>query len=149
MTADAVIRPARESDLGLVYGAWRESFYDSNDAGPLPADLYRAAYRETITRILALPDTIVQVAQSPRDESLLYGFIAYEYAAPFSTLFYIYVKQPYRQNGIATALMTAAGLGAMTRFTHWFRTPAWRDHMQRWRLARFDPLPARRLKEKP
>ncbi len=141
-TTDAVIGPAQEDDLGLVYGTWLDSFYDAHGAGPLPRDVYRSAYTETIGRILEQPDTLVLVARSPRDAGTLYGFACVQ----GRTLHYVCVKAPYRKMGIADALLTAAGLSRLTRFTYTFKTSVARALEQKWKGARFDPMPMRRLK---
>lgn len=141
MTDPIDITPAGESDLGLIYGNWLDSFYDAHAAGPLPGDVYRASYRETIDRILARAGVRALIARSPRDADALYGFVV---AAP-GILYYLYVKQPYRRRGIADALMREVGFGRAARFTYLFKTELATALGKRWQGARWDPIAARRL----
>jgi GNAT superfamily N-acetyltransferase len=147
MTTDTFyIRRAREGDMGLVLRAWLDSFFDAHAAGPLPADVYRAAYRETIGRIVEQTATEAHVAVSPRDpDATLYGFVV---AEPATRLWMLYVKQPYRGRGIARALMDTVGLERFTRFAYVFKTASAGAVSRHWPNARFDPMPARRLRRR-
>lgn len=145
MTDTFYIRRAREEDLGLVYDYWLETFFDAHAAGPLPADIYRSAYRETIGRILEQEGVQAHVAVSPRDpDHTLYGFIV----AGHSTLWMLAMKGPYRRRGIARALMETVGFEKFTKFTYVFKTSSAGAVAKHWPCARFDPLPARRLRRR-
>ncbi len=144
MSDDLIIAPAREKDLGLVYDAWLDAFYDAHASGPMPSDVYRAAYRETIRRILTMTPALV--ARSPRDENLLYGFVCATAAPP--VLYFLYVKQPYRRRGFARALMQHVGLTPAKRFVFTFKTALATELVEHWPHARFDPLMLRRLRRR-
>ena len=78
------------------------------------------------------------------DESeVLRGFIAYE---P-NYVFYIYVPQPFRCNGIARALFAAAGIDPASRFGYACRTLGSWQCRAKFPSAIYDPFKARFPKE--
>ena len=139
------IRPAVPGDLPMITNGWRDSFYAAHAAGPYPKDVYREAMRETVARLLMKPDTQVLTAHSAAGPEPLYGFIAWR----TGLLYHLYVKQPYRKRGYASALMDAAGFPRTARFGFVFKTPASQELVKRWFGARWEPLALRGLTREP
>jgi GNAT superfamily N-acetyltransferase len=128
------IRPGRPADARFVLDSWARSFRRSPFAGCVPEDLYPSVVRATATRLLATGT--LEVACNPDEPDQILGWALREPGR----LHYVYVKDPWRRDGIARDLLARAPLQS---FTH--RTPAG-DRL----LARvapwltWDPVPARR-----
>lgn len=122
-----IIRPRRpgEGDAGdddLVYGAWLKSFRAAEHAGPYPPDLYFAAARETITRLLARPGVNCAVLEDlSADPISLHGFIVHEPAwrrwrrstqqlESWHVVHYIYVLELARGQGAARHMLASVGV---------------------------------------
>lgn len=145
-------RARGQRDRAFVIDSWLESWFTRHAAGCLPKDIHEPAYTRMIEeRILARPDTRVLVAVNPYadDPSVeIAGFIAIgtlrhrhgttQCGAP--VLFYLFVKQAYREGGCVGELLDAAGLAARSTFCCPFKFPGWESVAARHPSAKWDPL---------
>lgn len=111
------IRPSTKEDVSFVMDSWLRSFRKSPYSGVVPRNLYVQVYSECIRQLLARGARLM-VACNPEAPEQILGFICYE--SP-GVLHYVYVKELYRDSGIAKSLVAYAGLDRKTmRYT--FRT---------------------------
>lgn len=106
------IRQQNEDDTNFIYHSWLRSY--RNRADVIPYHWYYKIYQGVLDRILKRPAARVAVACHPEYSDQIFGFIAYEHTGPIPTVHYIYVKDPYRSNGIAQALLSFALSGNET-----------------------------------
>jgi len=130
-------------DLDFVLKSWRDSYRMSHMAGPIPMSMYRDVYDAVLRQLLQRPDVEVHIAhargQQPPDD--IFGWICVEYDAwtrskvvehgqwvdkdvPLEqpVVHYVYVKQAFRDQGVARALLAAAGVDPERHWTHTFST---------------------------
>lgn len=173
-----IIRPEDPSERRYVDSTWIRSFMSSHDAGPMVKDRAWEGYNETIARLRALPTWRCAVAARASVPDHLIGFIAWEpggnhkhpgvtrhatnprwtertlVTCQHPALFYVYVEQPQRGDGVARALLEHAGIDPRRQFCFQFRTLDMRERVtgtadglgpRPWRGGRFDPRPYRYL----
>lgn len=158
---DLIIRaedPADPEDRRFVDSTWVTNFRQSHDAGPLPRDTSWRAYCEAIERLRARPTARIAVATRPLVPDHRIAFIAWEdgghHRHPVTVrsrarsnrtevvlaicqapaLWYVYVEQPQRGDGVAAALLAHAGINPKLRFCFQYRTIDMRDRVQGERL---------------
>jgi GNAT superfamily N-acetyltransferase len=95
-----VVRPYKSiSDESFLYATWIKSYHVPR----CPAPFYLRGQREVINNILKDPNTNVLVAADQETQELIYGYIV----TNANNVHYVYVKGPYRGNGIATSLLSS------------------------------------------
>lgn len=144
MTALAY-RLAEEPDMGLVVNSWVAAYRTSDDLDPLPMAVRNGVIREMVDHYQALESVEVWVAHHPGAAGTgadLYGWLALDRVgdAP-PVLLFAYVKQPYRQMGIASGLLRAAGLSRDSDLRYRHKTGA--ITLARKKLPRLRPDRAR------
>jgi GNAT superfamily N-acetyltransferase len=132
-------------DLDFVLKSWRESYRMSHMAGPIPMTMYRDVYDAVLRQLLQRPDVEVRIAhargQRPPDD--IFGWIAVERDAwtrerlfnhelgewgdvdvqlKQPVVHYLYVKHAFRDQGVARALLAAAGVDPERPWVHTFST---------------------------
>lgn len=173
-----IIRPEAPPERRFVDSRWIKNFSASHDAGPLSKDLAWRDYNEHIARLRALPSWRCAVAERAAVPGTLLGFIAWSPAGshehpaivrhpsnpawtttekrtcPSPSLFYIYVDQPFRDGGVARAMLEHAGIDPRRRFCFQFRTLDMRARIdggkggtgpRPWSGGKFDPRTYRDL----
>lgn len=105
----------RAIDEDFVYSTYLKSYAQSISCRAIPLDLYNAGARRRLDRLLN-SDTNILIAHPPETPEMIYGWLALR---DEQVVHYIYVKRPYRQQGIAKALL-APQLGGLepTLYTH-------------------------------
>jgi GNAT superfamily N-acetyltransferase len=97
------VRPATDRDLPFIYDAWKRS-YRAAIAHTLRgrrAQAFLNLIQRRIDTMMTLPDAAVVVAVHADDENALIGFAA----GSLDVLHYVYVKAPYRRQGVAMELI--------------------------------------------
>jgi hypothetical protein len=116
-SSGARIRPIEPEDVAFVICSWLEGYWDD---GPfelvMPKSQWWRRWHVVIENILADERCKTLIACNPENEEQLYGFVS---ARPPDILHWVYVKQPYRGNGIAKELELDAGLRLPFRLSHW------------------------------
>jgi GNAT superfamily N-acetyltransferase len=98
-----IIRIAEIGDEGFIFHSWLKSYRGSAAAQNITNPRYFAGQHALITRLLGRSKILV--AANPEDPSQICGWIVYEPKAPIPVLHYVYVKHPFRRNGIARELI--------------------------------------------
>lgn len=174
------IRRALPADLKFVRDSWRDSHRMSHTAGPIPMNRYREVYDDAIGQLLTRPDVVALVAheQGEAPPYDLLGFICVEHNVqapvrvreqqrvgdrfvgyrwvdrfeplPQPLVHYVYVKQDFREHGLARALFKAAGVDPARPWVHTYSTAIVSKirHAQNW-AGVFDPRLARFPKNEP
>ena len=113
----ATVREMIEGDKNFVYHSWIGSYREN---APVPGTVPRATVckriRERIDTLLKRGAEL-KIACDPDDTNIILGWICAEPPA----LHYIYVKEAYRQQGIALTLLNSVGLASarVIPCTHW------------------------------
>lgn len=133
------IRPRRNTDDPLIYGTWLQGYYEK---GLWPKGMewlaFRAAHRLVVDRLLARGTTLVACA--PDFEDQIFGYVCFE----AGVLHWIFVKGPFKRNGIGNSLMAAAGFtrtGPFT-FSHLSNSDLAHGLRKKWQLGKYDPYKA-------
>ncbi len=106
--------------MHFVFKAWISSFEGSPWAGVVPAHVYYDIAKMSINQLLHRGMKIA-LAVNPDDDNQIIGFIAYESSGPL--LHYLFVKDLFRGEGVAKALLAFAGFDPSGPVFHTFRTP--------------------------
>lgn len=111
------VRPYVEEDKPLIMSSWLRSYRKGcDDARRIFRPLYFSSQQDWIRGILARPDARVIVACSPGrddlDERTIFGWLCYEPNPRMDrpTLHYLYVKEPFRELGVASQLLESTGM---------------------------------------
>lgn len=137
--------PAR-CERNFVLGAWSASFKHSREAGMVTAEDWDDVMHVQIAKICARPECKVLVAHGEVEDSFL-GFIAGEPTE--KVVYYCFVKENYRGEGIARALFAALDIDPLEPFVYPAMTKALSDPALRNKipLARRDPAVGRYPKQ--
>lgn len=140
-----MIRPARESDLAFIIDAWVGSYRCSPDAPRLPARTFRREFRQVVRDLLSRPTTatLVMCSDVVGFDNLLSAFISVQVTDGCCTaLLYAFTKSARRYEGIASALLEAAGIRPGQLFDFAQRTRDWKGVLRtskRWSKGRYRP----------
>jgi GNAT superfamily N-acetyltransferase len=106
------------TDLQFLFKAWISSYEKSPWAGTLPQHLSYSVHKATINQLIARGISVT-MAVNPEDPDQILGFVA---AEP-GLLHYIFVKDLFRRQGVASKLMASANFDRSQPLLHTFRTP--------------------------
>lgn len=101
---DLVLRPMAEGDQGFVLNSWLKSLWRFNPREHWIGSRPWHAHWHSLLERLASPGR-VQVACSPQNAWQIFGWVCSE----GQTLHYVFVKEVYRENGIARRLLESVG----------------------------------------
>jgi hypothetical protein len=107
--------PAR-CTRNFVLGGWSSSLKHSTEAGMITASDWIDVMHPQIAKICARPETRVMVAIGEVADDAYLGFIAGEPTE--NVVHYVFVKELYRQRGIASSLFKALGVDPKSRFAY-------------------------------
>lgn len=131
-------------DRNFVLGGWSSSLKHSRDAGMITSDDWVDVMHLQIAKICARPETRVLVAHG-EVPGIFTGFIAGE--PDERIVYYCFVKETYRGNGIARRLFEALGVDPRGRFAYPCMTRASKSAGSKIPLAIHDPAVARYPKQ--
>lgn len=100
----------------FVLGGWSSSFKHSSEAGLITAADWIDVMHPQLAKICARPEARVLVAIGEVADDAYLGFIAGEPSE--NVVHYVFVKELYRQRGIARALFKALGIDPNGRFAY-------------------------------
>ncbi len=108
MSLDFIIRPYTATDRALVADSWLNSLRAGTEESKV-ADwqAFKAQKNAMIDRVLDDARTTVQIAAPKDDELTIYGYLVGRAPAVMHMLF---VKKPFRRQGVATRLLAVAGV---------------------------------------
>ena len=99
-----IIRPAKASDYSFISNSYLKSYRNAPEAQYMNNDIY---YPEHVARLEhMIKSSRVLVACSSEDADQILGYAIVGKAFRWDVLHYVYVKYPFRQMGIAKALVT-------------------------------------------
>lgn len=98
-------RPYVEADINFIQSSWGLSFY-SDHRSLFSPETFHHYHRPIRTRILTRPNLAIIVCVASEDEHLILGWIMVEalHKAHGLVLHYLYVKQAFKGEGIASEL---------------------------------------------
>lgn len=94
-----VIRPAGEPDWHFIKSSWMRSYWESGDAPKVDYKTYWEEFGRIVDRLL--PKAEVATFESAPTEIL--GYVVRD--RDWNIVHWVYVKQPYRRQEIATTLL--------------------------------------------
>lgn len=112
---------APDSDeRAFIVSTWASSYKHSHYAGLIASEDWPTVMHPQLGKLLDRPTVRAIVACAP--PAFLYGHIVGETAGPMPVVHYVYVKDPYRETGIARALFAALGVDPSKPFLYTCRT---------------------------
>lgn len=98
------IRLPRSEDLNFILSSYLKSYRNSMSA--IGNDLYFPNQQKVFEEILTR--SMIAIACDPEHEDQIFGWGCCEYVAPeHAVLHYLYVKFPFRRNGLAKDIIAA------------------------------------------
>lgn len=108
------IREVNSNDKNFIYSTFLKGVYYGSDwMAAISKEIFFIEYAKAIERLLARPTVQITVACLSDDIDTVLGYAIHEGAI----LHYIYVKQPWRLQGIAKQLVTVPVLSTVTHIT--------------------------------
>lgn len=112
-------RPMSKADEAFIYNSWLKSYRDSPTVRSVPNSLYFAAHHDVIEQLLSSPTANVIIACNPEDPEQIYGYGV----GDVGVIHWIYVKHPFRGNGLGRALeQRLVGTADAVTYTHRVKT---------------------------
>lgn len=125
-------RLALPADRDFIVSGWSSSYRLSDRAGMIAMSRWADTMHREIDDVLARPSASTVTAYDT-DSGVFQGFICADRnpGPPISDLitsglpivFYVYVKEAYRREGVARGLFASVGIDPMLPFTYACRTP--------------------------
>jgi hypothetical protein len=102
------VRLSEDGDSALVYDSWIRSYKATYMPLGKRGDIRRLCDRVRAHVAKVLANGMVYVACNPEDTSQVYGWCAVQRTQAGPILHYVYVKRPYRGNGVCHKLLLCA-----------------------------------------
>jgi hypothetical protein len=105
-----------DDDLNFIISNWVHSYRENSPiARNVREDIYRRNQRELILNLCRRPSIRVVISCFESDPNVMLGFLVYEIIPDppgkrQNTIHYIYVKKPFRRNGIARDMLQCVGV---------------------------------------
>lgn len=128
-------RLADSEDRAFILSGWSASLRMSRDVQLITMADWADIMRPVIAKVLDRPDVVTVIAHS----SVLCGFIC---AEP-GYVYYVYVAQPFRRNGLARRLLASVNIDPESHFSYACRTKGSWEVRSKIPLAKYDPYRAR------
>lgn len=140
-------RPKDSTHCSLVVSMWSASYKKSHYAGLIWHEDWADVMHPQIANVIERADLTTIIAYEATDPDFLYGFIAGDMSERVPVVYYVYVKEPYRKNGIARGLFGALGVDPSKYFVYVCKTGVVSTLAHKMPSARFNNLEARYPKE--
>jgi hypothetical protein len=128
-------------ERAFVISTWASSYKHSHFAGLISSEDWAAVMHAQLGKLLDRPTTRALVAWDP--PAFLYGHIVGDTSSPMPVVHYAYVKDPFREAGIARGLFAALGVDPVKPFIYTSRTSTVVRLTDKIPFARFSPAAAR------
>lgn len=145
-------RPSEPSDRRFIIESFLSSYRTAHTAGLIQMADWHAVMEPQICKLLEREGVTTFVAYHPGEADHiadLYGWIASETGHDQPMVHYVYVKNHYRQKGIATGLFKAASVDPRRTFYICAKTAMSSRLAHKTPCAKWDPLRARFPKKIP
>jgi hypothetical protein len=140
-------KPADSDGCSPVVAMWSASYKKSHYAGMIWHEDWAAVMHPQISRVLNRPNIRTVIAYDADDKDFIYGFISADTTESVPVVYYVYVKEPYRKQGIARRLFKAIGVDPTRRFVYTSKTGIVAELAHKIPSARFNNNEARYPKE--
>lgn len=100
--------PTSKKDFNFINNSWSRSYADSPGFGyrlDIDKYIYEKQMQKKIDKILSRENIIILIACNKQDQDQIFGYIVAEIIDGFPVLHYVYIKNAYRNQRLATALM--------------------------------------------
>lgn len=104
------IRSARGSDLNFIYSTWMNSFWSDSQKPYRTAESFQKFYPQIIDYLLSVSN--IAIACKKDEEDVIYGYAI----AQRPVAHYVFVKEDFRNMGIASSLLERLEAGDV--YTH-------------------------------
>lgn len=115
----------RPLDEVFITSSWVSSFKWSKHVGVIPNHAYHDIYESVVGEILDRKGIEVAVAVNPEEPDPryeIYGYIVAETGFKRPVVHYLYVKEVFRNQGVARSLLAHAGIDHYRWFYYTFKT---------------------------
>lgn len=117
--ADYILRPYSVEDLAFIRSSWANSYYDGNkDHKLIPPQDFHNSHRALIDRFFQRPTSTVIIACNPNDINHILGWIAIEILPSAAVVHYVYVKQAFKGEKLASKLLSNVPTNKPIVITH-------------------------------
>lgn len=137
-TGHVLIRPRIPGDEAFIFGTWLQGHYEKSlFAKGQDWATYKALHHQVIERLLERGSTLVACASDFPTQ--IFGYLCHE--GPGEVLHYVFVKGPFKRNGIAGQLMAEAGFTKTKPFvfTHLNNSDLVHQLRKKWPLGKYNP----------
>lgn len=114
-------RPYLNDDIPFIQNSWGSSYYKgANYSKYLSPEEFHKSHRPIRESLFKKPNIAIVLAVAEKDSSLILGWVAVEKPAksPVTILHYIYVKQAFKDLGIASELLHKVTNHNSVLYTH-------------------------------
>ncbi len=109
------IRDVLPSDIPFIYSSWLKSFrFGSQLAKPIRSSIFYENYREVLDCLLSKSQ--IKVACLNDEPSVILGYLVYE--RTIAIVHYVFVKEAFRELGIAHNLLLQSELPTDLTYSH-------------------------------
>ncbi len=140
-------RSATVEDRAFVISSWETSYRKAHTAGLITMPDWAAVMRDQLTKILDRSYVKTTVAYEADDSQHIYGYLVSEPDETPPLVYWCYVKQPYRRQGMTYSLFRAAGIDAQGRWNFVCSAPVVSRILPKVPLAKWRPLLGRYSRE--
>ena len=120
INSEIILRPHNKSDINFVRDSWTKTAYQYSDLKYIvPFDVFASFHKRAVGKILDSPETALIIAGAEGDPDLLLGWICVEKPKKLkgSIVHFLYVKELFRTEGVATQMLNQLNLETPILFT--------------------------------
>lgn len=99
------VRKGSEEDVPFVFNSWLKCFKASPLCREITSTIYYSEQHKVVERLVLDPRNITLIACNPDNLSQIYGYVCAGHYDGIFTIHFIYVKKPFRNLGIAKAMV--------------------------------------------
>lgn len=119
MEAEYSFRSYREDDIAFIQSSWGSSYYSGISYRQLiTPDEFHKFHRPSRERFFSRPTATVIVCCANDDKDLILGWLALEKPSHSLIIHYIYVKEAFKEERIASELLNGISAQGEVLFTH-------------------------------
>lgn len=115
-------RPMQDKDRNFVLNSFLCSYRKSPTAVNIRNKEYYSLHGRLVNAVLQVETTKVLLACNPEDPDQIYGYLIYDDSNLVKTVFYCYVKLPFRRQKIARGLLQEAKFDLDDGFVYYNHT---------------------------
>lgn len=114
--------PSDSDRCSLVVPLISRAYKNAHAAGLIQMDDWAEIMHPQISKMLDRPNVRTVLAVEATDATFAYGFISGDTSKSPPVIYFVYVKEPYRKEGIARALFGAFGVDPRKKFIYVAKT---------------------------